>query len=298
MGTAIAAEVRATQYGWTDSPFWTHTVLPVLVVLLVLRAVTAFTLGRSQHGYRARLLSRGRRAQIRTLLTGDASRRQLELRALRTAYPPRRIASAVELALPVLIGGGLTVLMWIGVHAHFDDPDDRLDQEAVRNSPPWLAARGLLALFGGEGGPGAALTGLVLTALWQLLWARTRFLVLCTRMPSGTWEHSALRRWLVPVLAGQFLLMPLVLPNGALIALVVWQLCSLWATRRLNLLPTAAPAPPLTGVAVAAEAPAGAVRETVDTLGAAASARLRSRLLMVMAATGVLRGFQDTRTPL
>ncbi|MFJ8438155.1 serine/threonine-protein kinase [Kitasatospora griseola] len=275
MGTRIAASTHLTHYGWTDSPFWKQTVLPVLVVVLVLRLVTVLTLGRSQHGYRARLLSRARQSQIRTLLAGDASRRQFELRALRTAYPPRRIAAAVELVLPVLVGAGLTVLLWIGMHRQFQG-DDALDQEAVRTSPPWLAARGLLALFGGEGGLGAALTGLVLTALWQLLWARTRFLVLCTRMPSGTWEHSRLRRYLVPVLAAQFLLMPLVLPNGALLALMVWQLCLLYATRRLNLLPTALAAPPLTGVTASADAPAGAVRDTVDTLGAAASARLRS----------------------
>ncbi|MFF0391895.1 serine/threonine-protein kinase [Kitasatospora sp. NPDC004615] len=271
----IAAEA-GPHYGWVDSPLWQQTVLPVLVMLLVLRLITVFALGRSQHGYRARLLSRARRAQIRTLFAGDASRRRSELRALSSAYPPQWIASAVELVLPVLIGGALTVLMWIADHYQFTESTDIADQVMVRTTPPWLAARALPALFGGQGGLGAALTGFVLTALWQLLWARTRFLVLCTRMPSGTWEHSWLRRYLVPVLAAQFLLMPLVLPNGALIALVAWQLCSLYATRRLNLLPMAAAAPPLTGVAASAEAPAGAVRDTVDTLGAAASARLQS----------------------
>ncbi|MFJ1753172.1 serine/threonine-protein kinase [Kitasatospora sp. NPDC088134] len=268
MGTSIAAAVR-TQYDWTDSPFWTHTVLPMLAVVLVLRLVTLPSLRAGMHGYRARLLSRDRLKQIRTRLAGDASRRQFELTSLRAGYPPRRFAAVLEPVLVVVVGGGLTVLLWIALHHTFTDPGDNADQQALRTSPPWLAGRGLLALFGAErGGFPAALVGLGLAALWAGMWARTRFLVLCTRMPSGTWERSALRRWLVPVLAAQFVLLPLALPNGALLALVLWQGCSLFATRGLNRLPLAAAAPPLVAVATTVDAPAGAVRATYDTVSA------------------------------
>ncbi|MFJ5232997.1 serine/threonine-protein kinase [Kitasatospora sp. NPDC088391] len=268
MGTSIAEAVR-THYGWADSPFWKQTVLPMLVVVLVLRLVTLPSLRAGMHGYRARLLSRDRSKQIRTRLAGDASRRQFELASLRAGYPPRRFAAVLEAVLPVVVGGGLAVLMWIGTHHTFTEAKDINDQQAVITSPPWLAGRGLLALFGAEpGGFPAALIGLGLAALWAGTWARTRFLVLCTRMPSGTWERSALRRWLVPVLAAQFVLLPLALPNGALLALVLWQGCSLFATRGLNRLPLAAAAPPLVVAATTVDAPAGAVRATYDTVSA------------------------------
>ncbi|KDN84800.1 hypothetical protein [Kitasatospora cheerisanensis] len=272
MGSRIAA-AAGPQYGWADSPLWTQSVLPTLVLVLLLRLVTAAAVRRSQHGCRARLLGRDRLAQVHSLFAGDAVRRRQEVRALRAAYPPRWTASAVELVLPALLGGALTVLMWVSMHRHFDG-QDALDQQMVRVTPPWVAAHGLLALFGGEGGPGAALTGSVLTALWQLLWVRTRVLVLRTGMPAGSWERSWLRRRLLPVLAAQFLAMTLVLPNAALIALVVWQLCSLLAARGLRRLPAVAAAAPVAPPAAAA--PGFAAGPTVAAAPAPAPCRRRA----------------------
>ncbi|MER8183930.1 serine/threonine-protein kinase [Kitasatospora sp. NPDC094015] len=261
--------MRLTEYGWLDSPAWGQVLLPLLVAGAVLRVLGLGVLRGSQRGHRFRLVGRERRREIRTRYAEDASRRQSALRQLNADWPPHRIASAVEPVLTGLVFAGAVVLAlagaWVRQRTGLLGPSD---WTAYRESPPWPASSALAALTGGApGGPAAAVLALVLAAAWLALWARTRFLVLCSRMPSGTWEHSAVRRYLVPLLAGALVLSLALVPVAVLAAAALWQLCSLFQARTLHHAPPVRTPPPLDGGPAAAKAPPGATRRTVDGIG-------------------------------
>ncbi|MEV4611729.1 serine/threonine-protein kinase [Kitasatospora sp. NPDC049258] len=261
--------MRLTEYGWLDSPAWGQVLLPLLVAGVVARVLGLGLLRGSQRGHRFRLVSRERRREIRTRYAEDASQRQSALRQLNADWPPHRIASVAEPVLTALVLGGALVVVvagsWVRQRTGLLGPSD---WTAYYESPPWPASSALAALTGGApGGPGAALLALALAALCLALWARTRFLVLCSRMPSGTWEHSAVRRYLVPLLAGALVLALALVPVAALAATALWQLCSLLQARALHHSPPVRTPPPLSGGPAGAKAPPGATRRTVDGIG-------------------------------
>lgn len=288
-------------YGWLDNPAWGQTFLPVLVVLLAVRLATIGFLTGSQHGHRSRTVTRLRRRQVRAVYARDASQRQHVLRQLRVHYPARWLASVVDPLVALVVLGGFAAALYAVPFHHFTDPADVAELELFRNSPPWPFSRPLSVVFGTDpGGAVAALTGLGLAVCWVALWAGTRFLVLCSRMPSGTWERSSTRRFLVLHLAARLLLALAAASLPVLAVLILWQLFSLWRARALHHSPVVYTPPGVGGLPLVGEVRTGAVTGAVAALGtvvarAGAAREARALRRAAEAETARIRAERDAR---
>ncbi|MFI6445579.1 serine/threonine-protein kinase [Kitasatospora sp. NPDC050543] len=265
------------EYGWLDNPAWGSTLVWLLGAVLVIRLLTLGVLGAAQRGHRLRTVSRGRRREILRRFAKDASQRQYALRGLRQAYPAHRLCSALDPLLCLLVVGGITLALHLSVTHHYTDAKDVLDVHRFRFSPPWPVSSLLPALKGTDPG-GAAAVALAggLGLAWLGIWFRTRFLLLCSNMPSGTWERSALRRRLLPHLALRLLAVLLLLPVAGLALLLAWQTVALLRARTLHRgLPIREPLPVI-GQPVVVEQPPGATRRAWDSARAAGAAKTRA----------------------
>ncbi|QMU73331.1 serine/threonine-protein kinase [Streptacidiphilus sp. P02-A3a] len=221
--------------------------------------ITLGWLLRSQVGWRSRAVADERRAELRAHYAADASQRQYALRLLGRGYPRHLYATGLDLLLGTTIVGGMAWLISLAHTATGLSPVDESLRRQLLGDPPWAATWLVHAYSGQDSGQGiAVLLCCALALLWTAAWFRTRFLLHCTRMPSGTWERSALRRLLLPQLAVRFLLVLLLLPIGAMLILLLWQGCALLAARRFHRKPLVLVPLPLPGGPATTTRPPGA----------------------------------------
>jgi hypothetical protein len=233
---------------WTVADVWQP--LGVLaIVLLVVRLLTLAWLLRSQIGWRSRIVAGPRRGEIREYFSNDASQRQYALRQLQLGYPRHLLASGLELVIGTAVIGGMAVLMSYENSATPASYSDRISLDNFKYHPPF-SSTWLVHAFDNDnnGGGVTVLIGLALALLWLGGWYRTRYLLHVVHTPSGTWEQSRLRQWLLPQIAVRFLAVLLLLPVAGMAALLIWQLVSLLAARRFqHRQPLAAPLPVVAG---------------------------------------------------
>lgn len=232
---------------WADGQLW-QAVASYMGLILIIRVITLGWLLRAQVGWRSRAVADERRGELRAHYAADASQRQYALRLLQRGYPRHLPASVLDVLLGTAIVGGMTWLLYLTHTATGLSAVDESLREQVLGNPPWAAAWLVHAYSGADSGQGlAVLICCALALLWTAAWFRTRFLLHCTRMPSGTWEGSALRRLLLPQLAVRFLLVLLLLPIGSMLVLLLWQGCALLAARRFHRKPLVLVPLPLPG---------------------------------------------------
>lgn len=219
---------------WLSADLW-ESLGTLLALTLAVRILTLAWLLRAQTGRRSRTVAGPRRRDIREHFTGDASQRTYALRQLELGYPRHLVASVLD---PLVSVAAVGAMAWLMSYENSLDPrqyPNSASLYAFLENPPhpsiWL-----VQAFDHDydGGFSTVLICLALALLWLGAWYRTRYLLHVVHTPSGTWEQSRLRHWLLPQLVVRFLAVLLLLPVAAQLTLLLWQLVALLAARRFR----------------------------------------------------------------